>query len=172
MPTPLTIAALTALAPLIDHETWHWTAGSWTQTFAHYHFCIVFDVKTGKARAVQTRSITEPGAHVYKRNTGNIGISLCGMGRIAGKLHAIQEPQIEVAAKLTAELAHLLSIQLADVHDHAHWATTDGYGPGSGHRETRVDVGTYEPILRAKTAWYLDQLKTGKAKREHTLALY
>lgn len=168
----LTDRDLRELADVIHHITWHWTAGSWTQTFDHYHFCITYDQLTGKARAVQTRSLREKGSHVYKRNTGNVGISLCGMGRIGGKLQGIQQPQIETCAKLTAELCNLLTVPLALVHDHAHWATVDGYGPGSGHPETRIDVGSFEPVLRKKAAWYEDQLAAGKHKREHTLALF
>jgi hypothetical protein len=168
----LTDNALADLGKHIHHATWHWTAGSWTATFDHYHFCITYDEKTGKAKVVQTRSILTPGAHVYKRNTGNIGISMCGMGRIRGKLHGIQAAQVEATAKLTAELCSVLGLDLDLVHDHAHFATIDGYGPGSGHRETRIDVGSFEPVLRKKAAWYLDQLAAGKQKREYTLALY
>ena len=181
MKTFLRDPEIARLGGLIHHITWHWTAGSWKQTFPHYHFCVTFDEATGKARVVQTRSLTEPGGHVYHRNTGNVGISMCGMGRIRERqpdgtyrhrLHAIQGVQVEATAKLTAELSNLLTVDLAMVHDHAHWATVDGYGPGSGHRETRIDVGSYEPVLRKKAHWYLDQMASGKAKPEYTLALF
>lgn len=170
MKTYLTDAALADLKPHIHNATWHWTAGSWTQTFDHYHFCITWDGK--KARVVQTRSLLEPGSHCWKRNKGNIGISICGMGRIKGKLHAIQLEQVEACAKLTAELCAVIGLPLSLVHDHAHFATIDGYGPFSGNPETRVDIGTYEPVVRKKAAWYLDQLSAGKTKREYTLALF
>lgn len=168
-----------ALKPHIKHITWHWSAGLWHQTFKCYHLCTTYDQKKGTAKAVQTLSLWKPGAHVYQRNTGNIAVSLMAMGREvhpitrkAGKVHAIQDAQIEVAAKTTAELLWLFDLPLEAVNDHAHWATVDGYGPGSGHPETRVDVGAYEPILRKKTAWYLAGLKKGTVKQEHTLNLF
>jgi len=168
----LTDRDIRILRPHVKHGTWHWTAGSWTQTFDHYHFCITYDAKTGKAGVVQTRSLWTPGAHVYKRNTGNIGISMCGMGRVKGKLHAIQQAQVEACAKLTAELSTLFGLDIGLFHDHAHFAAIDGYGPGSGHPETRIDIGTYEPLVRKKAHWYQDQLASGKQKPEYTLALF
>ena len=170
MRTYLTESAVKDLGSSIQRATWHWTAGSWLQTFDHYHFCITFDGQ--KAHVVQTLSLLKKGSHCWKRNTGNIGISLCGMGRVNGKLHAIQQPQVEACAKLTAELCTVLGLDLALVHDHAHFATIDGYGPGSGNPETRIDIGSYEPVVRKKAHWYLDQLAAGKAKREYTLALF
>ncbi len=163
----------------IKTMTWHWSGGLWHQTFPCYHGCAPFDEKTGRARLVWTRSLMIPGEHTWHRNTGNIGLSLMAMGRESRipvvrpnpRLHAVQLQQIEVIAKTTAELCLLFDIALEDCHDHAHWATIDGYGPGSGNPETRVDVGTYEPVIRKKAAWYMVELAAGRAKFEHTVNL-
>ena len=168
----LTERDISNLRPHIKTATRHWTAGSWTQTFKHYHFCITYDEKTDTAKVVQTRSLREPGEHTWHRNTGNIGISMCGMGRIRGKLHGIQQAQVEACAKLTAELCTIFGMPIEVTHDHAYWATIDGYGPGSGHPETRIDIGSFEPVIKKKAHWYQDQLAAGKAQREYTLALY
>lgn len=163
-----------ALKPHIKHITWHWSAGLWHQTFDHYHLCVPYYIATKKASLVQTLTVTKPGEHTYHRNTGNIGLSLMGMGRDpkTGKIHTIQDCQLEVAAKSTAELLFLFDLPIESVRDHAYWATQDGYGPGSGHPETRVDIGPLEPVLRKKTAWYLAQLKKGVIKPEYTLNLF
>ena len=155
----LTQAQLDFLRKHLNKITWHWTAGNYSQTYTSYHFCITYDGKL--AHVKQTRSLYEAGAHVYKRNTGNIGISMCGMA----KGFPIEEHQVEVTAKLTAELMILFDIEIDDVQDHAFYAKADGYYP------SRWDVGNLEPVLRKKTLWYLSKLQSGEHKREYTVNL-
>lgn len=164
-------ALIAKAKPHLAHITWHWTAGSWTQTFDHYHFCVTFSEKTRSASVKQTLSLLQKGSHVWKRNAGNIGISLCGMGRIKGKLQQVQPVQVEACAKLTAELCHIFDLDLTNCHDHVYWANLDGYGPGSGNPETRIDIGELEPVVRRKAAWYLQALREGRTERQYTLRL-
>lgn len=148
---------LKILKDLLKCFTLHWTAGTWGQVFPDYHFCITFDGKD--AHLKQTHTLMEPGAHTLRRNTGNIGISLCGM---VSTHYYIQGPQIELASKLIAELCILLEIKPDGTYmapeldhktfertgkffkapviaDHCYYAEKDGYGP-SGTAD-RWDIG-------------------------------
>lgn len=152
------------------HITIHWTAGSGLQTFPEYHFCIQAD-----GEVVHTLPIAEKGAHTWRRNSGNVGMSMC----CCPPSHPPTPVQIEHTAKLVAEVCHrfgipvqgkyvgpsykqvdgeLVTIGTADhptVTDHAHYARADGYYPD------RWDIERYlEPIL-AKARWYLDALVAG-----------
>lgn len=143
----------------LEEVTWHWTAGSYSQTFPSYHFNITYDGKL--AHVKQTLSLYEKGAHVSKRNTGKIGVTMCGMAKGC----PIEDHQVEVCAKLTAELMFIFDIKLDDVHDHAYYAKLDKYYPN------RWDVGSLEPLLRKKTAWYFDRLQKGLSKVEYAVNL-
>ena len=165
----LTIAQIKALRGKVDKITWHWTAGTYTAKYGDYHWCIPYDKRTDSAAAYQMLSVLKKGAHVWMRNTGNIGISLCGMfddPKTKEFDYPIDDDQIEVMAKLTAELMYLLEIPMENVQDHAYYAKKDKYYP------TRWDIGNLEPIVRKKTAWYLSKLKSGETKLEHTKAMF
>lgn len=170
----------------IDAIVWHWSAGTYSTVSPKYHFNITYDGKL--AHAKQTKSLYEVGEHCWKRNTGKIGITLCGMydnPKTAKLDYPIEEHQIEVCAKLTAELCVLLDIDPYGQHldnekrntgttlvntgnkiscpniaDHAWYAKQDKYYP------TRWDVGNLEPLLRKKTIWYYGKLKSGQHKME------
>lgn len=150
----------------------HWTAGNHKTTYDHYHFCIVWDGKN--ADVVQTRSLMSKGSHVWKRNTGRIGISLCG----GIPQFPIQVKQIECASKLIAELCMLLDIDLKGNHvamdlydsskfhnvpnvtDHVFYGNMDKYG--------KPDIGELLPTVLNKANWYLMKLKSGEIKPEYT----
>lgn len=156
----------------------HWTAGTYDQVYDHYHFCIKYNKKTKKASVVQTRSLLSRGSHTYMRNTGRIGISLCA----GWKGFPVMDAQIEVMAKLIAELCFVFKIDLNGMHDarnlkhpniihkvpnvtdHVFYAKMDEYG--------KVDIGEYLPIVIKKANWYFTKLKTGEINREYTLELY
>ena len=132
--------------------------------FKHYHFCHLWDDARKQSTTVQTLSLWTPGAHLSMRNTGMIGLSMCGMWRnpVTGKFHAIQDAQVEQMAATSAELVHLLDLDpIKQVNDHVHFARIDGYGPGSGHPQTKVDIGAYEPIVRNKMMVYLNRIGRG-----------
>ncbi len=119
--------------------TLHWSAGTHDQTFDHYHINI-----TGDGTVVQTRpthGTGSLGSHTWHRNTGNIGIGICAMADGV----PITPAQEDSAARTVAELMGVYGIPITAVHDHVYYARLDGYGPGSGDPETRIDLsGTTE----------------------------
>jgi hypothetical protein len=113
-------------------------------TFPEYHFCIL-----GDGTVKQTLSIKEKGAHTWKRNTGNVGISMCAMA----PGFPVKDVQIEACAKLVAELCQIYGLSiLKDVYDHAYWARKDFYFPD------RWDIGDKFPIVIRKARWYYAKL--------------
>lgn len=157
----------------LEFITTHWSASSYSQVFSHYHFCVNYNPITKKAGLVQTLSLYTKGSHTWHRNTGNIGVSMMAEGRDAsGKLCPVQMPQVELAAKLIAELCIVFNMNIDNVHGHVYWAAKDGYGPGSGNPETRVDPGKYEEIIHDKAKWYMAKLKSGEAHFEYTNNLH
>jgi N-acetylmuramoyl-L-alanine amidase CwlA len=128
--------------------TLHWTAGGYTQTFDDYHFCV-----KGDGAVVQTLSISKKGAHTWKRNSGNIGVSMCCMADGC----PVTDKQREATARLVAELCGMFGLDVErDVHDHAYFARLDGYYP------ERWDVGEELTPIKAKAKWYRIQIKSGE----------
>jgi hypothetical protein len=171
MSTPLTKKQIDSLKQVISGLVLHWTAGTYTATFKHYHFNI--QLIDGKPKVVQTLSIGERAAHTWRRNTGRIGISLCG----AAKGFPIHKVQIEAMAKLVAELCFLLDIdpkgnhvamdlydttkfhQVPNVTDHVFYGKLDKYG--------KPDIGELLPVVLNKMNWYYSKLKSGEHKLEY-----
>jgi hypothetical protein len=165
-------AQIDGLKQMICGVVLHWTAGSYKNTYDSYHFCITWDGK--KAHAIQTRSLREKGAHTWRRNTGRIGISLCG----GIKEYPIRNEQVQAMAKLIAELCILLDIELKGSHvamdlydnskfhdvpnvtDHVFYSKMDKYG--------KIDIGELLPVVLNKAGWYLGKLKSGEHKFEYT----
>lgn len=163
----MTPEQLKALRPYIKGIVWHWTAGPWQMTFKKYHLNHTWDDRKKEAHTIQTLSLWKPGEHVWKRNTGQIGMTLCGMWRhpITRKFHNIQAAQIEQMADRSAQLVWAFNLDPdTQVRDHVYYATLDGYGPGSGNPETRVDIGPLEPIVRRKMMVYLRRYERGLAE--------
>lgn len=148
----------------------HWTAGGWWVTFPQYHFCI-----TGEGKVVATYPVRYRAAHVWKHNTGAIGIALCAgagarvvNGHLVGTSAPIRPVQLEAMAATVAELAIDWNIPQADLNiegaakpvpwltGHHWWAVLDGYGPD------RSELGAYEAGVRAKTLWYLGAYRKGR----------
>jgi hypothetical protein len=158
----------------------HWTGGDYEDVSPHYHFCT-----RGDGRVVATLSLKRKGSHTWGRNTGAVGMSMCG----GGKAYPIRLLQLERTAKLIAECSIKLAIPLdgtvelpelryvpgpkgrpdldrlvptgrrilvPTVTDHRHYAIVDGYYPH------RVDVGEkMMDTLLDKAGWYAQQLKKG-----------
>lgn len=153
----------------------HWTAGSHTSTFAYYHFNVL-----GNGKNVATYPVLTVGAHVWKRNTGAVGISACaggGASIVRGLLVNTKWPllpiQIETMAKTGAELCLDYRIDpagfdMVDGHKvptltgHHFWAVLDGYGPD------RSEMGAYEAGLFTKVKWYFAKLGAGVQQFQHT----
>lgn len=178
----LTPTQIEDLKKYITGIVFHWTAGTYTTLSDHYHFCVVFDGK--KAKVVQTKSVRERGSHTWRRNTGKVGISMCGMydnPETKGLDYPLKKEQIEACAKLAAELCFILDIDPEGTHelrdlknplvtfkapnvtDHMFYGKKDNY--------FKPDIGDYLTLVHDKTIWYYGKLKEGKTKREHTLKI-
>ena len=129
----------------IQHLYLHWTAGRYQQFFADYHLNL-----DGEGQLYQTCSrFTDLKAHTYQRNSGAIGIALCcaldaswngdhpDLGTYPPTLKQLQN-----VAKVVAVLCTALGIEITpeSVMTHAEAANLDGYGLGSGDRDTRWDL--------------------------------
>ena len=152
----------------------HWTGDHYGRAYDDYHINIDKD-----GTLYQTCSkLTELKQHTYLRNTGTLGIALCcGHGAVchdSGRVNLGVVPptskQIDTLAQVIALLTHALGLPLAyaTVNTHAEIACMDGYGPGSGDKDTRWDLW-YLPdeldgkrlclggvLLRHKSLWYRD----------------
>lgn len=170
--------------PRLERITLHWTAGNYVDTYNHYHYCI-----RGDGVVVNTLPVAAKGSHTWKRNTGNIGTSMCAMGEAAPVL-ALQR---ERNARLIAELCHKHGIPLhgtvpgqpeyryiapdqlvptgrlialPTVTDHLWYAKADGYYP------ERVDVGeALLALLLKKAEWYLQHLEAVAATGQNPYQL-
>ena len=155
--------------------TLHWTAGSYQQTFDHYHFNV-----TGDGRIISTLPLSIKGSHVWGRNTGNIGVALCAM---ANARTLPTKKQCETTAALIADLCYQFGIdfdstELAQRHkvqndkripidgqmaincvtDHAAYARCDGYYPD------RWDCGRYTLDIIKSARWYRNEIADGRRK--------
>lgn len=173
---PLTEEQIQALQQLIFAIVLHHTAGTYKAIYDHYHFCITWD--GFKARAIQTRSLRERGSHTWKRNTGRIGISLCG----AFTGYPIRKEQLEVMAKLIAELCIRFRIELDGFHDaqdlyntvvtHKVPNVTDHVFYGKMDKYGKPDIGEHLKSVLHKAHWYYGKLKSGEQKFEHTKGMF
>ena len=109
----------------------HWTAGHYWQTFDDYHINIDGD---GVIYA-STDDLSEVLEHTYKRNTGGVGVAICGCWG-AGSNGLGSEPptekQIEVMAQVIATLANGLWLTIDKKHVMTHGEAAnneDGLSP-------------------------------------------
>lgn len=130
----------------INHLYLHWTAGNYGQAYDDYHINID---KNGEVYQTCS-SLTEKKPHTWRRNSGAVGIALCGAcGAVyggAGNLSFGSAPpttaQLRSMAWVIAFLCMALGLAIAYpvVMTHGEAAMADGYGPGSGDPETRWDL--------------------------------
>lgn len=138
----------------------HWTAGNYQQCWDSYHFNLAYDVAVGRACVVKSLKLSQKGQHVWKRNSGAIGVTFCAMAN--AKSYAVQPKQEEAAAVLCAELLQHFKLPLSALRDHAFWAQEDGYYP------ERWDIGPrFEPV-RKLTQAHLAKLQAGEVKPAYT----
>lgn len=137
----------------------HWTAGGYAQCYDSYHFNIAYDAKVPRACVVKSLKLTQKGQHLWKRNTGAIGVTLCAMGTAQLKVQPLQE---QAAAELCAELLRHHRLTLKELTDHAEWAQVDGYYP------ERWDIGDRLPVIKKLTQTHLAKLTTGEVQPQYT----
>lgn len=168
----------------------HWTAGTYNQSYDGYHYTVVFDTATGRAHVVKNLNLSDKGQHLWGRNSGKIGIAFAGMkGAVnltnhMGPWPVVQAMQIE-GGRLAAEICawkHIdprnsrvephkvirgnqlvptgRTIIVPVISDHYTWAQHDGY------QGSRWDVGGLDGRILDDTAEELlkhyDGLKTGR----------
>lgn len=150
----------------------HWTAGRYEQCFDDYHICITGD---GKVYAM-CDDLEEYKPHTWRRNTGNIGVSLCCCynatsdgtpdGTDLGDYPPTHE-QIEALSSILATMCDCLKLPSSCILTHAEIAEIDGYGIHGDDPDLRWDL-LYIPdyveggeltdggdLIRGKVEWYL-----------------
>ena len=152
----------------------HWTAGRYGQVYDDYHISIDYD---GRIYLPDNcRDLTEYREHTYMRNTGAVGVAICGCYDASANngynceygSEGVTTAQIEVLAAVVAALVKYGWVPMDNVLTHQEAATRDGYGPYSGDPETRWDLwylpdydDTMKPggeVLRGKAQWYLSRI--------------
>lgn len=158
------------------HLVNHWTAGTATQLFNGYHYNIT--EVNNEVFVFKTLNRKEKGQHVWGRNTGAIGNTLCCMYNnkkptdkmidALAILNAEQcawynidpRKQIQLAKKKRTGVNSLVTvsgfINAPTVSDHSFFAKQDGYA------SDRWDIGDYMKIVYDKCLKYYDELKSGK----------
>ena len=167
----------------------HWTAGRYGdhrdlhsfptrrssdlgELYDDYHFNIDADGTVYRTCAL----LTDLKAHTWHRNSGAVGIALCGaLGALPHNgidtkfgSYPPTAKQLDAAGRLVALLAQGLDLPIdcLTVLTHCEAALLDGYGPFSGDAETRWDLwylrdspgdGLMKPggaVIRGKALWY------------------
>ena len=158
--------------PYMYRISCHWTAGRYGQIYEDYHISID---KDGRIYCpYNCLDLTAYREHTYMRNSGCIGIALCGsydaQFPAGGGSEPVTQAQIEVMSILIATLCKYADIYLNECKTHAEWASLDGYGAYSGDPETRWDLYLMPDsaqggkliaggdVLRGKAAWYMDKV--------------
>lgn len=153
--------ALWGAAELAGHDTpkiyLHWTAGGYWHFFDDYHINIDED---GGLHA-STEDLAEVLAHTWRRNTGGVGVALCGCYDATTTDLGSAPPtlaQIEAMAQAVAVLCEELGLPIekacvlthgeaADVEDGdtAGYGYNDAYGPKNGCEKWDLEyLGTPE----------------------------
>lgn len=150
----------------------HWTAGRYGELYDDYHFNIDADGTVYRTCAL----LTDLKAHTWNRNSGAVGIALCGaLGALPHSgidtefgSYPPTPKQLDAAGRLVALLAQGLDLPIdrLTLLTHCEAALLDGYGPFSGDAETRWDLwylrdspgdGLMKPggdVIRGKALWY------------------
>lgn len=151
----------------------HWTAGPKTLAFDDYHINIV--ETASEVAVIQTLNYTEKGMHLYKRNTGMIGVSMASMQNPKLKSQQPSALQLEATALIIAEiccyknlnpekefstykLGNPALVSAPIISDHKYWAIEDMYYPD------RWDIDTYYAPLRLRAIALFKELKANKRK--------
>ena len=160
----------------IDAVYLHWSAGRYGQVYEDYHVSIDYD---GRIYFPDNDGdFTVFREHTWKRNTGSVGIALCGCFDATANngincdfgSNPVTQSQIEIMSWLVAMFVRYAGVDMDSVLTHCEAAFRDGYGPYSGDPETRWDLwflpdsgknGKMMPggdTIRGKAQWYLNQI--------------
>lgn len=162
----------------LNKITIHWTAGTnqpCQEDYSHYHFLINSDglVIKGKHKPEDNLNCNDGvyAQHCGGGNTGNIGVSMCGMygfksGSSVGN-YPLTRKQVEKCFSLVAELAKKYSIPIDKNHIFTH------YEFGKAHPKTssygKIDIIYLPPypdvtkdnigdFIRNKIKWYYSKV--------------
>lgn len=142
----------------------HWSGGDYETVYDAYHWCVA--QREGSIVVVQTRDPAENlrnvydepetpyGAHVYRRNSYALGISLMAMKDATPAdfgLYPVTDPLIEALCTVASRVAATYGIQITrqTVLTHAEAAVEDGYF-GAGEEE-RWDIARLQPSQKPLT---------------------
>ncbi|MBS2037291.1 N-acetylmuramoyl-L-alanine amidase [bacterium] len=113
--------------------TFHWTAGNYLPNSldkSDYHYLVAYDSQAGVAEVRKQHPTDQRLAHTYRRNTDNIGISMCAMIEASTNDYGAQPItalQVEAAAFVASQIALVKGVDLSLVRTHAEYAMDDGY---------------------------------------------
>lgn len=145
----------------VKRMTVHWTGGDYTTGYDDYHFFGVWNRAKREAHIVKALSIKTMGEHAFKANTGNVGLSLCGMaGATRGNLgnYQIEPAFLRENAIFAAEFCawHGLDprTQLVD-----HQQVDREIGRGA-----KWDIEPYWPEFHRQACEHFALLKSNKAQ--------
>lgn len=157
----------------------HWTAGTYTNTDGTYHTIFTGDGKVHRKASYNTFR----DGHTWSRNKQGVGLSIAALGGKTSKgrwpsendhgRYPIKDVQLNAMAEEIARLALAWNwkksdIKLGRVYTHAEIAREDGYGPGSGDRQTKWDLWNLKSggpkwsggnIIRNMAKQHYDRLK-------------
>lgn len=138
----------------VSAVTLHWTAGNYNQGFNDYQI-LISDSQVWISKRFLDWHLHQ---HTWRRNTGNVAISLMAMAPDA----PVTRGMIERAAAAIGLVRKRYGLSDDQVRDHGFYAKLDGYWPD------RVDVQIgrvrweenqpLDRVLKRKGAWYLDTL--------------
>jgi hypothetical protein len=170
----------------------HWPVTDYNDIYNSYHLGVPYFPKHDKAGLTKNLNFSQLGKQLWKRNTGHIGMSLCGMWDASmgpdGKLHAgpfpLKDAQLKVAARAGAEFCILHGIDPRGSHQAPEYAYKGGalvptgktiwipnvtdhawFGKRDGYGSW--DCGPYTPIILQQLFKDYDELKkTPEADRK------
>ena len=152
----------------------HWTGGHYGHVYGEYHLSIDRDgTMYVPEDGAGDKALTILREHTWHRNTGAIGIAICGaydaVARSSTDINFGPEPptgcQVEYLAKAVGILCPALGLALSPrtVLTHCEAAFKDGYGPGSGDPETRWDFWQLPGLPFRKELYPGGEVLRGKA---------
>jgi hypothetical protein len=143
------------------------------------------------------RALDTKGAHLWRRNSGSIGIALCAeqdarqdaRGNPVGSSYPATAIQIETAAKACAELLARFNLGPPGTKVATHKMRQQGdtlmpvdgftyvdvlcdhaeFARLDGYASERWDVATLMPVIFHKATWYYDGLRAKRIIPEHTI---
>lgn len=162
----------------------HWTAGDYDDFYDGYHFNI--GIINNQIAVVKTLNFNQKGQHLWGRNSGMIGITLCAM---KDWILTPSFEQLDTMAILNAEICAWKNINprgilklpkmkvvgnsisfvggsqnFNAISDHREFAIADGYGADRQDINNTKLKKDYMVTVREKTIIYFADLKAGRRK--------